>query len=308
MMVTNKNIWLTCSLILILNFPIFGQPEFFAKIKAFKNEGKFELAISTLESQICNMLCYTTEMKNDSLSLKFQSPCASICDMAYTANCYTVEIADTSNFTSLDIEFNNQWYHIERQVQALSYSPQIPNFTGVLPITGLEINVKQENKQNIIQWSTLTEENVSHFEIFKSLNGKDFVKIGILNAIGNSTSKKYYSFTDNEFVNQTVYYKLKAVDIDGKYTESKIVSVDYNKVEEIKIFPNPSNNEINIKLPTTKEYLLNISNSLGKVILSNTIQSFYKIEPKTIIPGVYFMTILDFETGISTNHKIIILE
>ncbi|MBP6455187.1 MAG: T9SS type A sorting domain-containing protein [Chitinophagaceae bacterium] len=262
---------------------------------------------STLESQMCNMLCYATEMINDSICLRFQSPCASFCDLVYTANCYSVEVADTSNFTQLDLEFNNQWYHIEREQQTLNYTPQIPSFNGVLPITGLDIKVNHENEYNLIQWSTLTEENVSHFDILRSNDGKEFEKIGSKLAVGNSTTKNYYSFSAIENSKSIVFYKIKAVDIDGKYTESKIIKVSPFSIEDIKIFPNPTVNEINIQLPNQNEYQLSITNSLGKIIHNTTIQTFYKFENNTLTPGIYFLKISDIESGISINQKIIIL-
>ena len=70
----------------------------------------------------------------------------------------------------------------------------------------------------VLSWKTASEINNSHFEIERSNNGKDFIKIGEIAGQGTSNSTKRYQFTDKNPGSAQQYYRLKQVDFDGKFT------------------------------------------------------------------------------------------
>lgn len=100
-----------------------------------------------------------------------------------------------------------------------------------------------------IRWITLTEENSSHFELERSLDGRTFKTIETINSVGSSSSELHYSVLDQDIASDhsTIYYRLKQVDIDGKYDFSNIISVSFNRQQTnpIEIVLNSSFLEIN---------------------------------------------------------------
>lgn len=100
----------------------------------------------------------------------------------------------------------------------------------VAPIVPLPLKLSafegyNQDGQNQLTWQTAFEQNVSHFEIERSLNGRDFVAIGTLSAKGESSVPVNYAFTDKSPVSNMNYYRLKQIDKDNSFTYSKIVSV-----------------------------------------------------------------------------------
>jgi hypothetical protein len=65
----------------------------------------------------------------------------------------------------------------------------------------------------------------SWFDIERSLNGADFVKIAFVKGAGTTNMSQQYTYMDAT-VQRTAYYRLKQVDTDGKFEYSKVVSVE----------------------------------------------------------------------------------
>ncbi|WP_256010826.1 hypothetical protein [Desertivirga xinjiangensis] len=96
-------------------------------------------------------------------------------------------------------------------------------------IQTMPIKLKTFEAQSLIasiqlKWTTSLEENTKDFEILRSSDGKTFTTIGKVDAAGNSTTEKSYSFTDYSPSGGINYYQLLQRDHDGKYAKSKIVT------------------------------------------------------------------------------------
>lgn len=95
-----------------------------------------------------------------------------------------------------------------------------------------------------LDWATQSEVNNAGFEIERSIDGKEFSKIGFVGADeANSNREKEYAYTDRDVVaNVTYYYRLKQVDIDGRFEYSGIVNATIagNTTTSVSDFyPNP---------------------------------------------------------------------
>jgi hypothetical protein len=69
-------------------------------------------------------------------------------------------------------------------------------------------------KENKISWSTLSEYNNDRFEIERSDDAINFIKIGEIKGKGNSNSINKYEFIDLNLKN--IYYRIKQIDYDGR--------------------------------------------------------------------------------------------
>ncbi len=122
------------------------------------------------------------------------------------------------------------------------------DYNQPLPVTLLSFTAKKKGSTNdvLVEWVTASESNTSHFEIelAKGNTGwqqNQFVKIGEVSSVGNSSTGQQYSFTDIETNKSGIrYYRLKMVDIDGQYTYSAIRPVLFDQEIQWQVSPNPS--------------------------------------------------------------------
>lgn len=121
----------------------------------------------------------------------------------------------------------------------------------------------------LLNWSTAFETNNAYFEIERSLNAKQFVKIGVVK--GNSTTERehFYGFLDPEPGAGVMYYRLKQVDFDGHTTLSKVIHVRWGtkQVSPLVFAPNPVSDYVEVLPPEHDQLVaLEICTSDGKII------------------------------------------
>lgn len=106
----------------------------------------------------------------------------------------------------------------------------------VLPIELLYFNGdKASCHQNVLTWATATEINNDHFDIERSLDGINFIKIKEISGAINSLNIKTYNYIDSSPSNGINYYRLKQVDLDGIYKYADIIYVDNSCIQYLKI-------------------------------------------------------------------------
>lgn len=110
-------------------------------------------------------------------------------------------------------------------------------FAPALPVELLEFNANRANKNVELKWRTSTEINNSHYEVEHSTDGENFRKLGIIRGRGTTTQAERYSYTHYQPVDGVNYYRLKQVDLDGQFSYSKIVDLDYLEENSLNIHP-----------------------------------------------------------------------
>lgn len=90
-----------------------------------------------------------------------------------------------------------------------------------IPLKGAEHQIG-----NLLEWSTVSEDNSQLFVIEKSTDGLSYSNIGTLEAAGQSEVGKDYRFLDINATKDKTYYRLKQVDLDGTASYSQTVAID----------------------------------------------------------------------------------
>lgn len=139
---------------------------------------------------------------------------------------------------------------------------------GPLPVSLVDFTATAENKIVRLRWQTSSEHNLSNFIIQRSGDTQNFTSIGYLNANGNTNFKTNYTTLDNSPLNDINYYRLKMMDIDGKFSFSKIVSV---KLKDdgfnFTLSPNPAQDILHVNINGVHETVtLQIVDANGKKV------------------------------------------
>jgi hypothetical protein len=170
-----------------------------------------------------------------------------------------------------------------------------------LPVTLLDFTAALNGKVAQLQWTTVTEINTKNFIVQRSADGRSFENIGSVNAVGNSTQKTSYQFTDAEVLSKGVnkiYYRLQMMDKDGAFTYSKVAIINITPNGKMfVIYPNPVKDQL---FATSSASLNNaeirITDQSGKVVYSQQIHGVQagvqnKVNVANLGKGVYYIQI-----------------
>jgi hypothetical protein len=187
-----------------------------------------------------------TEIANGNFDLSVNlSPGFSLITTLSNVGAGTIELP----WLTLEPLTEYEWYVTASDGEYEETSP-VFSFTtaGIVPINLLKFQAHAENKQVKLTWTTAEEVNSSKFEIERSSDGKNFMKIGEQKAAGNSVVLKDYQAFDAKPLRGLNFYRLKMVDADNNHRYSRIVQVSMvDKSKGFDVYPNPvSGDEINI--------------------------------------------------------------
>ncbi|MEP7079507.1 MAG: T9SS type A sorting domain-containing protein [Ginsengibacter sp.] len=140
---------------------------------------------------------------------------------------------------------------------AVAFPATIVTFDGVISGNNIQLN-----------WVTSSERNSQYFEVQRSFDGIYFQTIGRVDASGNTTSAKNYSFLDIR-PTELSYYRLKIVDIKGRSINSNTIVVKFPNIEQrLWIGKNPFHDQIEVYLAKTpgKPILLELISMNGAMV------------------------------------------
>lgn len=181
-------------------------------------------------------------------------------------------------------------------------------FSGPIPVELASFTANVSGNSVLLNWTTASEVNNMGFEIERkvispqsSVGNFEYEKIGFINGNGTRTEVQNYSFTDNLTLNHnlTLYYRLKQIDLDGSFTYSNEIEVEFILPTEYTLeqnYPNPFNPSTRIKyqVSSISKVVLKVYDVLGNEI-ATLVDGYkpagiYEIEfnASSLSSGVYF--------------------
>jgi len=162
-------------------------------------------------------------------------------------------------------------------------------YSAALPLKLISFSARRSSDNTIhLEWASANELNTSQFEIERSADGRSFQTIGTVSARG--TGSDSYGFSDSTIQSLTnIYYRLKMVDIDAKFTYSSIVKIFSKETNpSISIFPNPSRDFITINNKETEEAA--IMSSSGQMMKKfRIVHGSVTVNISDLAPGIYII-------------------
>lgn len=202
---------------------------------------------------------------------------------------FTIGATTTALTTSAGMRLNSLWF---KQFSWANLPLRMISFSAIL-----------NNSKADLTWKTVSETNVSHFEIEKSLDGKNFSEAGIVFARGNESDITSYSFSDilNAGQEGVIYYRLRSVDIDGKsqYSAIRIIRIGKQSENNISIltYPSPATNELRISIPNNWQNkkviyeVLNVNGQVSKKTETGSSSQTETVNMSNLSPGFYFVRV-----------------
>jgi hypothetical protein len=182
-----------------------------------------------------------------------------------------------------------------------------------LPATGLRLTAALNGNDVQLNWKTLSESNSKNFEIERSTNGINFSSIATKNAAGESLTELNYNLVDANMSGTVYYYRIKMVDIDGKYTYSNIAIVrKTGAIKGIRTFPNPAVNQLNVEFSNAKgNYTVSLYNQAGQEVATQRTSINYTVQYVTInrnsLPGgSYILRVRNADNTESFVEKVVL--
>jgi hypothetical protein len=185
---------------------------------------------------------------------------------------------------------------------------EVPN---VVPVGFYSVHVLDKNGEAKLIWKVGVEENVKQYNIQRSSNGVDYTTIASVASNGMSE----YDWIDNSILSGKVFYRIVAVDKDGKEKISQIVVYNnQSKKIEIIIAPNPVvNRKINLYLNNVEKgkLVIDLYNSALQNILTTHFENYGGVSSKSIqlpefcAPGIYNLRV-KLSNGQSFTKSILI--
>jgi|GEM_PF-707274 len=179
-----------------------------------------------------------------------------------------------------------------------------------LPINLVSFTAVKDNGRVKLRWVTSAEVNNMGFDIEHSADGKnwstiDFVKSKSLEAV--SASPLIYDYSHSGVINGVNFYRLKQIDIDGKFEYSDIASVNFEGKGSVSIFPNPVQKSGTLNFAGLgQSSLIEIYDMTGsRVFYKNLNKTNEQVDMTTFASGIYNVVVKNLDSGESYSQKIV---
>lgn len=170
-----------------------------------------------------------------------------------------------------------------------------------LPVELLDFTAYPLDKQIALNWSTATEINNDYFTVERSKNGEEFeqvLKIKSNAAGGSSSSQLDYGVSDEKPFSGISYYRLRQTDLDGKYSYSDMVAVEFKEGKEcLYVYPVPAKNKLTLLAGNYANAEIKIYDVTGQLVHNAMLAAPYSpitaFDISFLSKGVYFISFSD---------------
>jgi 3',5'-cyclic AMP phosphodiesterase CpdA len=131
---------------------------------------------------------------------------------------------------------NNTMYYVSDNAGCIKDTFDVRLIT--LPFRQFVLTAQQQNQQLNLQWQTVNEQQVAHFEVQESLDGQAFATIAKLTSKGNSVSGFIYQHKKLVLQTGKYFYRIKALSKDGSEQFSNMLVQDLTTPNFVSIVPN----------------------------------------------------------------------
>jgi hypothetical protein len=133
------------------------------------------------------------------------------------------------------------------------------------PVKLSSFSATQEGKAINLKWITATETANDYFGVERSSNAKEFGNIAKITGKNTTEDAQFYTFKDQTPLSGISYYRLRQVDLDGKFEYSRIIAVSLDESGVPFVYPNPAHSYLTFS-SLQKDAVIELVNLQGKVM------------------------------------------
>ena len=257
---------------------------------------------------------------------------AFIVETAIGNNIYNDFDANDPNGDWMYYNPDGQWYHNSDYGGGANALRAIVSTENPLPVEMVSFNARVFNNSVMLDWETATEKNNYGFEIQRNIpvenkteknvvvlnnvKNSDWDVVGFVNGNGNANIQNKYSFVDKSVTSGNYVYRLKQIDVDGKFTYSNFINVTMDKPAEFNLeqnYPNPFNPSTKLSFNLDRDEFTNLTiyNILGekvKTIVNGQLEKgnySFIINGNDMASGTYIYTLTAGNKQISKKMNLV---
>lgn len=262
-------------------------------------------------------------LATDTIQLKFWQTTLSSYKLSFTSNNfgnnmtaslidqYTNTVTPLSNTSTTDYNFTvtsatGSW-NINRFIITLTS-------TNPLSMTDIRLSAEKRAEGARLQWQANSQKEVSHYDVERSEDGKEFRKIQTIARLGDIAAHSY-TWTDVLPIEKTAYYRIKGVSASTEYVYSNVAQLHAgNGIGSISVYPNPvTSQSFNVILSHIAKgnYTVALYTEQGQLVETRMVQHAgatvdYPITlQNTMAAGTYMLKLMDGSTVLHTQRVII---
>jgi hypothetical protein len=199
--------------------------------------------------------------------------------------------------------------------RAITYDEMLElHYTGTLPVSFLDFSAKKQNTGGVLlNWSTASEKENSHFEILRSIDGKSFNNIANIPGSNHSNEVKKYQHTDFNPQAGINYYQLKQVDFNGEsslHPDVLAVSTDFTNNGDLKIFAADNKLKLHANVISKSNFKISLTDMSGRVCAEFHDQAVpgnnsFEYAIGQLVAGVYAVTYQSETEKVTTKIQVV---
>jgi carboxypeptidase T len=146
-----------------------------------------------------------------------------------------------------------------------------------------------------LDWEAVADNQHDRFEVERSTDQQSFVPVGTV------TGSAPYYFIDRSPVVGNNYYRIKAIDRNGKAQYSKVINIVYRRGHiGFTIFPNPVTDQLALRINTYRPDIIGIqvTDVTGRIVYTgkhpvNSTSGSIQVQARAWKAGVYMVKVID---------------
>jgi hypothetical protein len=162
-----------------------------------------------------------------------------------------------------------------------------------LPVIWLYFRAEPEAGQVKLEWATAIEDQNHRFVIERAQGQGAYQAIDSIAGAGNSSSVQRYSYADRSNLQGSVRYRIRQVDIDGRfsYSQELLVQLSHSSAS-LRLYPNPATDMVKISgLKAGENYTVAVYDMRGQQLMQQQMQGTNTLSLNQLPTGQYLLRI-----------------
>lgn len=192
-------------------------------------------------------------------------------------------------------DFTTEGFYLEITTNSFSEFGTL-NAAQVLPVKLTQFRAAPQNNTIKLSWTTSQEIDNKGFEIQRSTDGRNFVKIGWVDGNGTISTPVQYTFTDMSPAAGKNFYRLCQQDINGNVSYSDIVAASTKREMTLNLSPNPVEHVLYVEFDEKNTTSLKIMDMQGRVVWKKEgvyTSSVLSVPVQMLTRGIYALEVTD---------------